>query len=124
MLLVYVDDIIITGNYNDEIDYVKHFLNSKFMIKDPGNMKYFLGIELFETEKGVCLSQRKYCLELLDEFGLLGSKPMSTPLEMNLIILNDKVANITSNLLENISVYQKRIGKLIYLTLTRPDIIY
>nr|GEV92212.1 ribonuclease H-like domain-containing protein [Tanacetum cinerariifolium] len=68
-LLVYVDDIIITGNIVYEIKEFKVFLKPKFMIKDLGKLKYFLGIEVIDTEKGICLNQRKYVLDLLFEYG-------------------------------------------------------
>nr|XP_043625611.1 uncharacterized mitochondrial protein AtMg00810-like [Erigeron canadensis] len=118
-MLVYVDDIVLTGNNESEIEKVKALMNSKYKIKDLGRLKYFLGIEVINCENGICLSQRKYCLELLNEFGLLGCKPITTPLEQNLTFKND-----SSKPLEIISAYQKLIGKLIYLTLTRPDICY
>nr|GEX04878.1 ribonuclease H-like domain-containing protein [Tanacetum cinerariifolium] len=65
-LLVYVDDIIITGNSVFEIEKFKVSLKSKFMIKDLGKLKCFLGIEVVDTDKGICLNQRKYVLELLN----------------------------------------------------------
>lgn len=82
-----------------------------------------MGIEVIDTEFGVCLSQRKYCLELIHEFGLLGCKPVKTPLEPNFVINGDGV-DMKDVLLENITEYQKLIGKLIYLMMTRPDISY
>ncbi|GKE24187.1 ribonuclease H-like domain-containing protein, partial [Tanacetum coccineum] len=88
-LLVYVDDIIITGNSLIYIEKFKTFLKSKFQIKDLGKLKYFLGIEVIETGKGLCLSQRKYCLDLLSVFGLLACKPSAVPLEQNLKISNE-----------------------------------
>ncbi|GJU67257.1 ribonuclease H-like domain-containing protein [Tanacetum coccineum] len=122
VLLVYVDDIIITGNNVDEIEKFKKYLNSKFMIKDLGKLKYFLGIEVIDTDRGLCLSQRKYCLDLLSDFGLLACKPSATPLEQNLTITNEPSS--TDPVLDNVTEYQKLIGKLIYLTHTRPDISY
>ncbi|XP_071739845.1 uncharacterized mitochondrial protein AtMg00810-like [Rutidosis leptorrhynchoides] len=88
-LLVYVDDIIITGNNISEVEKVKHFLKTKFMIKDLGELKYFLGIEVIKTKDGMCLSQRKYCLDLLNEFGMLGCKPINTPLEINTVLASE-----------------------------------
>ncbi|XP_071708748.1 uncharacterized protein [Rutidosis leptorrhynchoides] len=67
-ILVYVDDIIITGNNESEIKQFKTYLSSKFKIKDLGKLKYFLGIEVLNYKDGVCLNQRKYCLELLQDF--------------------------------------------------------
>ncbi|KAF5799967.1 putative RNA-directed DNA polymerase [Helianthus annuus] len=121
-LLVYVDDIVVTGNSVDKINQVKHVLNETFKIKDLGVLKYFLGIEVLYDKNDICLSQRKYCLELLSEFGYLGCKPVSTPIEQSYLVSSklDK----DQKLLKNVSGFQKLIGKLIYLSLTRPDISY
>jgi len=123
ILLVYVDDIILTGNNEKDIQAVKVFLGSQFMIKDLGELKFFLGIEIVETSVGLCLSQRKYCLDLLHEYGLLSSKPVNTPLDMNAVITS-KGINSDDHLIENVTEFQKIVGKLIYLTNTRPDISY
>ena len=121
-LLVYVDDIVITGNNVNEIEQFKLFLKSKFQIKDLGKLKYFLGIEVLKNENGVCLSQRKYCLELLHEYGLLACKPVETPLPENTTL--NHIESADDKALSNIGNYQKLVGKLIYLTNTRPDISY
>ncbi|GJU43528.1 ribonuclease H-like domain-containing protein, partial [Tanacetum coccineum] len=122
-LLVYVDDIVLTGNNINEINKVKTFLKSKFKIKDLGELKYFLGIEVLKTKKdGLCLSQRKYCLELLYNYGLLACKPASTPLPENIILAHKESED--DKFLKNITSYQRLVGKLIYLTLTRLDISY
>ncbi|GJT77345.1 putative reverse transcriptase domain-containing protein [Tanacetum coccineum] len=121
-LLVYVDDIIITGYSVSEIEKFKTFLKSKFMIKYLGKLKYFLGIEAIDTNKGICLNQRKYVLDLLFEYGMLACKPAKTPLQSKLSITNE--ATVDDPLLDNITNYQKLMGKLIYLTNTRPDISY
>ncbi|GKD88048.1 ribonuclease H-like domain-containing protein, partial [Tanacetum coccineum] len=104
-LLVYVDDIIITGNNVAEIEKFKVFLKSKFMIKDLGKLKYFLGIEVVDTEKGICLNQRKYVLDLLFEYGMFACKPVDTSLLSKLIISNE--ATESDLVLENITDYQK-----------------
>ncbi|GJZ45396.1 ribonuclease H-like domain-containing protein [Tanacetum coccineum] len=103
-LLVYVDDIIITGNSMHEIEKFKTFLKSKFMIKDLGKLKYFLGIEDIDNDKGMCLYQRNYVLDLLSEYGTLACKPGKTPLQSKLIISNE--ATIDDPLLNNIIDYQ------------------
>ncbi|XP_071738757.1 uncharacterized mitochondrial protein AtMg00810-like [Rutidosis leptorrhynchoides] len=120
-LLVYVDDIVVTGNNVEEILKFKRFLSSKFKIKDLGVLKYFLGIEVIRSDTEICLSQRKYTLDLLSEFGLLGSKPCQTPIEPNVRFDDNNVNDLP---LTNITQYQRLVGKLIYLTLTRPDISY
>lgn len=72
---------------------------------------------------GICLTQRKYCLKLLHEFGMLGCMPVKTPLDLNIII---KDYGIYKNdvLLQNVILFQKLVGKLIYLTITRLGISY
>ncbi|GJY87029.1 ribonuclease H-like domain-containing protein [Tanacetum coccineum] len=85
----------------------------KFMIKDLGKLKYFLGIEVIDTNKGICLNHRKYVLDLLSEYGMLSCKPVDTPLLSKLVISNE--ATKSDPVLEN---------KLIYLTNNRPDILY
>ena len=86
-------------------------------------MKYLLGIEVLDIDNGVCLSQRKYCMELLHDFGMLGCKPINTPLEGNFVPKRDTDL-LGEELVENVTEFQKLIGKLIYLTVTRPDIAY
>lgn len=78
-LLVYVDDIILVGNDSQACATFKGYLNDCFSIKDLGPLKYFLGIEVARGPKGLFLSQRKYALEIVDECGLLGSKPTDFP---------------------------------------------
>ncbi|GJY56763.1 ribonuclease H-like domain-containing protein [Tanacetum coccineum] len=115
-LLVYVDDIVVTRNDVKEIDVVKVFLSIKFKIKDLDEFKYFLGIEVLKTEKdGMCLSQRKYYLEFLHDFGLLACKLVSTPLLEN-IVLAHKESN-DDKFLENVTSYQRIVEKLIYLNI-------
>ncbi|GJX94339.1 ribonuclease H-like domain-containing protein [Tanacetum coccineum] len=121
-LLVYVDDITITSNSVSEIDKFKVFFKSKFIIKDLGKLKYFLGIEVIDTDKGICLNKRKFMLDLLSEYGMLACKPTNTPLMSKLAISNE--ATDDDPILDNITDYQKLMEKLIYLTNTRPYISY
>ncbi|XP_076948411.1 uncharacterized protein LOC143620654 [Bidens hawaiensis] len=122
VLLVYVDDIVLTVSSQVKILKVKEFLKTKFMIKDLGELKYFLGIEVVKTDMGLCLSQRKFCLDLLAEYGMLGCKPVSNPIEQHFIISNMRKKD--DNVLVNLTGYQKLVGKLIYLSHIRPDIAY
>ncbi|XP_042988864.1 uncharacterized mitochondrial protein AtMg00810-like [Carya illinoinensis] len=118
-LLVYVDDIIIGSSNIKAINQVKAYLHSQFRIKDLGTLKFFLGIEIARSTAGVHLCQRKYSLEILDSAGLLGCKPANTPIE-----LNHKLSHSPSDLLKDPTSYRMLIGRLIYLTITRPDISY
>ena len=65
IILVYVDDLVLTGTDLAEIQQLKHSLDAKFSIKDLGMLKYFLGFELAQSNSGIVLFQRKYCLNLL-----------------------------------------------------------
>ncbi|GKB29612.1 ribonuclease H-like domain-containing protein [Tanacetum coccineum] len=96
ILLVYVDDIVITGSNLDEIKKFKRFLTSKFQIKDLGSLKYFLGIEVLKNKNGLCLSQTKYCMELLSEYELLACKPVATPMQHNVSLSHIETERITS----------------------------
>ncbi|KAL8118242.1 hypothetical protein AgCh_015962, partial [Apium graveolens] len=83
VLIVYVDDIILTGNHGEEIKRLKMLLSQKFEIKDLGFLKYFLGMEVARSSQGISVSQRKYTLDLLRETGKIGCKPVETPMDPN-----------------------------------------
>ena len=69
-LLVYVDDMIIIGDDPSSIAALKSLLDQKIGIKDLGSLKFFLGLEIARSEKGISLNQRKYALEILKETGI------------------------------------------------------
>ncbi|XP_070011133.1 uncharacterized mitochondrial protein AtMg00810-like [Nicotiana sylvestris] len=112
----------------DLIDEAKQTLHNNFKVKDLGKLKYFLGIEVLRSQKGILLNQRKYTLELVSDVGLSGTKPVFTPLEANINLTTaeyDKLTGYTDDpLLEDISSYQNLVKKLIYLTITKPDICF
>ncbi|KAG6385943.1 hypothetical protein SASPL_154826 [Salvia splendens] len=83
ILIVYVDDILISGSDVRGIEETKKYLQQHFVIKDLGRPKYFLGIEIAHGNSGVSLSQQKYATDLLKETGLLGAKPVDTPMEVD-----------------------------------------
>jgi len=118
VLAVYVDDIIITGDDEVEIKCLKGNLSREFEVKDLGQLKYFLGIEIARSPKGIVLSQRKYVMDLLSETGMLGCRPVSTPIDSN-----HKLCAESGNPV-NKERYQRLVGRLIYLCHTRPDISY
>ena len=83
----------------NEIARLKSFLNKQFKIKDLGELKYFIEIEVARTKRGIFLSQRKYALEILEEAGYLGCKPVDFPMETNLKLQSteeDLLADLTS----------------------------
>ena len=118
LLAVYVDDIIVTGNNPDEINALKAFLDNKFKIKDLGELNYFLGMEVTKLPNGVALTQRQFALDLLKEFHCDNLPPTSCPLGplSKGDTAEDHLADVTS--------YRKLVGKLNYLTKTRPDIAF
>ena len=118
-LIVYVDDIVITGNDQDGIKRLKQHLFSHFQTKDLGKLKYFLGIEIAQSKSGVVMNQRKYALEILGETGMLDCKPLDTPMDPNAkLVLGQKEP------LYDLGRYQRLVGKLNYLTITRIDISF
>lgn len=88
-VLIYVDDLILTGNDPTMMSKFKVYLSKCFKMKDLGIAKYFLGIEIARGAEGMFLSQRKYALDIVAEAGLLGCKPVSTPREQNHKLLSN-----------------------------------
>ncbi|RVX16320.1 Retrovirus-related Pol polyprotein from transposon RE1 [Vitis vinifera] len=118
-LVVYVDDIIITGNDQNGIQKLKQHLFTHFQTKDLGKLNYFLGIEIAQFSSGVVLSQRKYALDILEETGMLDCKPVDTPMDPNVKLIPGQ-----GEPLGDPGRYRRRVGKLNYLTITRPDISF
>ncbi|KAF5469450.1 hypothetical protein F2P56_013525 [Juglans regia] len=73
IVLVYVDDILVAGNDTSQIDVFKSLLSKNFKTKDLGSLKYFLGLEVARSQKGIFLNQRKYTLDILTDSGQLGA---------------------------------------------------
>lgn len=118
-VIVYVDDLIISGSSIEIINGFKEYLSSCFHMKDLGVLKYFLGIEVSRSPSGLYLYQRKYTLDIISEFGMLGVKPISFPLEKN-----HKLALARGEPLSDPSRYRCLVGKLIYLATTRSELSY
>ena len=119
LLLVYVDDVLVACNDKDEIGRFKVMLDEKFKLKDLRDLKYFLGLEVTKSDKGITLCQRKYTLEVLNDAGLLGCKPTKTPMEQNL-----RLSKFEGEELKVPSSYKRLIGRLLYLKITKPDITF
>lgn len=94
-------------------------LSQQFHIKDLGPVSYFLGLEIDRSSASFFVSQRKYTLDLLKEFGMMKATPLKLPMDANAQLTPDK-----GKLLTDPQPYQKLLGKLIYLTITRPDLAF
>ena len=88
-------------------------------MKDLGELRYFLGLEVVRTSQGLFISHKKYVMDLLQEYGLVHTKPVKLPLNSQL-----KLAANFGVLLPEPNKYRRLVGKLLYLTLTRPDVSY
>ncbi|BFG28414.1 hypothetical protein CerSpe_146880 [Prunus speciosa] len=114
-----MDDLIITGDDEEEIHQTKENLSIRFQMKELRQLKHFLGLEVDRTQEGIFQCQHKYAKDLLQKFGMLECKPISTPMEPNV-----KLCTYEGKDVEDATMYQQLVGSLIYLTLTRPDISY
>ncbi|XP_023924068.1 uncharacterized mitochondrial protein AtMg00810-like [Quercus suber] len=118
-LLVYVDDVLIASNSMQAITNLKVLLDQQFKLKDSGDLKYFLGLEVARSKEGINQCQRKYALELLEDASLLGCKPAKTPMDQN-----SKLSKYKGKELKDPSMYRRLIGSLLYLNITQPDITF
>ena len=119
VLIVYVDNIILIGDDKQEMEDLKEKLEREFEIKDLGPMRYFLIMEVARNQKGISVSQRKYTLDLLKETGMMGCKPVDTPVDPNL-----KLTELQNSSPVDKGRYQRLVGRFIYLSHTRPDIAF
>nr|KYP68722.1 Retrovirus-related Pol polyprotein from transposon TNT 1-94 [Cajanus cajan] len=119
VVLIYVDDLVIASNNSLSCAQFKEYLSNCFHMKDLGNLKYFLGLELARGSKGLFICQIKYTLDILNECGMLGCKPTSIPMEQN-----HRLALATGSPFPEPSQYRRLIGRLIYLTITQLEITY
>ncbi|CAM8900500.1 unnamed protein product [Rhodiola kirilowii] len=117
-ILVYVDDLIITGSNSQLVQKFITDLNHTFALKDLGDLNYFLGIQITRSASGISLSQHNYILDVLVRSKMLDSKPISTPADPSsrLTLKGDPFSDP--------KLYRQIVGSLQYATITRPDIAY
>jgi hypothetical protein len=119
LLLVYVDDIVITGTDSTLIGNLKQNLQAFFYMKDLGPLMYFLGLGVHMNSLGIFLNQRKYTQDLIGLASLQDSPSVDTPMEINV-----KYRSKEGDLLAYPTIYRQLVGRLNYLTITRPDISF
>ena len=118
-LIVYVDDIVITGSDHDGIRNLKQHLFSHFQTKDLGKLKYFFEIEIAQSNSSVVMSQRKYVLDIWEETNMLDCKPVDTPIDLNV-----KLVSGQGEPLRDQRRYRRLVERLNYLTITQLNIFF
>jgi histone deacetylase 1/2 len=119
-MLVYVDDIIITGSSSPHIKDLISNLNAQFSLKQLGQLDYFLGIEVSHLSNGsLFLSQTQCIRDLLTKTNMHEAKRLPTPMVGNL-----KLSKTGSDYLQDPTMYRSVVGALHYATITRPEISF
>ena len=111
--------MVITGSDVEAIATLKDYLSAKFHMKDLGPLSYFLGLEVLQTPTGIFVCQRKYTKDLLRETKMDHCRMLKVHLTPNL-----KLYATTGQPLEDPNRFRRLVGKLIYLSITRPDISF
>ncbi|XP_026416560.1 uncharacterized protein LOC113311997 [Papaver somniferum] len=119
IILIYIDDILITGSSLSACDQVICQLSNSLLVKDLGPILYFLGLEIMRNDTVMHLSQTKYIVELLKKTNTIDAKPYSSP-----AIANSKLSKHDGEFLVDASDYRSLVGDLQYATWTRPEIFY
>lgn len=117
-ILVYVDDLILAGNSLATIEEAKSFFAGQFHMKDMGGLRYFLRIEVDQCSEVSFLSLKKYVMGLVDEYGFINCRRLRLRMDSHVKLYADN-----GDPLQQPDVYQKLMGKLIYLTITRQCLI-
>lgn len=118
-ILIYVDDILVTGNDPTFLSQFVSKLSTMFSLKDLGSLSYFVGIEVQRNNCGMFLSQEKYISDLLDRFKMTNCVVVPTPM-----VTGRKFSASDGKPMSDPYLYRKAIGSLQYLTTTRSDIAF
>ncbi|XP_019052175.1 PREDICTED: uncharacterized protein LOC109114278 [Nelumbo nucifera] len=119
LVLIYVDDILVTGSDTGSIASLIQSMSSIFAVKDLGDLHHFLGLEVHRHSTGIFLSQRRYTMDLLRRAKMDGAKLISTPMSASCKLSKSSGGPIFDPLL-----FRSIVGALQYLTFTRPDIAF
>ncbi|KAL0444536.1 UNVERIFIED_CONTAM: Retrovirus-related Pol polyprotein from transposon RE2 [Sesamum latifolium] len=118
-ILVYVDDALITSPSMSLITGVKSYLDALFTIKNLGEARFFLGLQLARSAEGTSVTQTKYILDIIHDTGLTDAKSATTPFPQHV-----KLSVTGGAVLSDPERYRRLVGRLLYLGFTRPDISY
>lgn len=116
---LYVDDLLVTGSKSTLVNQFKDQMKQVFEMTDLGEMSYFLGMEITQSQQGIFISQHKYAKKVLKKFNMQSCKSIGTPLMENGKLSKEDGAEKVDERL-----YRSLVGCLLYLTATRPDIMY
>ena len=116
---LYVDDLIFTSNDFLMMQSFKNSMKKEFEMTDLGEMKYFLGVEVRQTEKGIHIGQRKYAREILERFGLGDCNGVKNPM-----VPGSKLSKEDGGEQCDATLFKQMVGSLMYMTTTRPDLMY
>ena len=116
---IYVDDLLFTGDDKAMLTEFKLSMLKEFDMTDLGSMRYFLGIEVMQREDGIFICQKKYALEILKRFGMMDSNEVSNPM-----VTGSKVIKDSDGVPVDETHFKQIVGSLIYLTATRPDMMF
>ena len=105
-LLLYVDDVFVTGMDGLIVD-TKRKRAAEFEMKELGMMHYFIGMDVWQNGDGIFLRQGKYAVEILKRFGMMDCKAMATPMASNLKLLSDASSESV-----DATMYRQMIGSL------------
>eukprot|EP00253_Pinus_taeda_P023918 PITA_23918 len=119
ILVLYIDDLILTGSDPNLINHVKSSLKKKFEMKDLGHLHYFLGLQVLQSKEGISLSQSKYACDILRHFHMEDCKPAPSPFQSGI-----KLSVSCTSPEVDATLYRQLVGKLLYLTHTRPDLSF
>ena len=108
-----------TGSDAKMIEDFKSDMMKKYEMSDLGLLNYFLGIEIYQQEDGIFICQKKYAKTLLEKFKMMNCKSVATP-----FVVNEKLLKEDGSKEVDASIYRSLVGSLLYLTATRPDIMY
>nr|GEW52846.1 putative ribonuclease H-like domain-containing protein [Tanacetum cinerariifolium] len=119
LVQIYVDDIIFGATKKDLCKSFKKLMKDKFQMSLMGELTFFLGLQVKQKEDGVFINQDKYVAEILKKFGLTKGKSASTPIDTEKPLLKDRDGEDV-----DVHIYRSMIGSLMYLTSSRPDIMF